>query len=102
LSYREHRTHGFYGGVRKAQRIHARRSNRAKRVDEALRAPIAKSPEQWLAQPNRFDFPDVDTPKKTETKQEPKQQDKLFEPRTLSHSEIQQRLAYHRLYGNIH
>lgn len=93
MSYRGH-AKGSYG-IRKLQRIHARRSSRAKHIDEALKAPLAKSPKQWLAQPNRFDLPDVDTPKKQE-------QDKPFEPRTLSHSEIQQRLNYHRFYGVTH
>lgn len=59
------RSKGCYGNIRRLQRIHAKRSNRAKRVDESLRAPLAKTPEQWLAQPNRFDIPEVDTPKKT-------------------------------------
>jgi hypothetical protein len=51
-------------GIRRLQRIHARRSSRAKKIDEALNAPLAKTPEQWLAQPNRLDIPKVDTPKK--------------------------------------
>jgi hypothetical protein len=63
LSY-QGKSKGSYG-IRKLQRIHARRSNRAKRIDEALRAPIAKSPEQWMQQPNRFDIPNIDTPKKS-------------------------------------
>jgi hypothetical protein len=55
VSYRGHG--GFsYGQIRKAQRVHARRSNRAKRIDESLRAPIAKTPEQWLQQPNSLTF----------------------------------------------
>lgn len=60
MSYRG-KSKGCYGNVRKLQRVHAKRSKRAKRIDESLRAPIAKTPEQWLAQPNRFDFPEVDT-----------------------------------------
>ena len=63
MSYRGRGGHG-YGQIRRAQKFHARRSNRAKRIDEGLRAPLAKSTEQWLAQPNRFDLPNVDTPKR--------------------------------------
>jgi len=94
LSYREYPKRLY--GVRKAQRVHARRSPMARHVDERLKAPMAKSFEQWQAQPNRYDLPDVDTPKQS-TKQE-----KPFEPKPISHSEMQQRLAYHRLYGNTH
>ena len=63
MSYRGRGGHG-YGSIRKAQRVHARRSPRAKHIDEGLKAPTAKTVEQWLAQPNRLDLPDVDTPKK--------------------------------------
>ena len=62
MSYRG-KKEGCYGNIRKLQRVHARRSSRARRVDDLLQAPLAKSSEQWLAQPNRFDVPDVDTPK---------------------------------------
>lgn len=60
MSYRVH-SKGNYG-LRKVQRVHNRRSNKAKKIDESLRAPTAETPEQWLQQPNRYDFPDVDTP----------------------------------------
>lgn len=93
MSYRGH-SKGSYG-IRKAQRIHAKRSPRARQIDESLKAPLAKSFEQWNSQPNRFDLPDVDTPKRQE-------QDKPFEPRKVTHSEIMQRLNYHRLMGNLH
>ena len=53
---------GCYG-IGKAKRIHARRSARAKKIDESLKAPLAGSFEQWNAQPNRFDLPHVDAPK---------------------------------------
>ena len=102
MSYRGH-AKGSYG-IRRLQRFHARRSNRAKRIDEGLRAPLAKSPEQWMQQPNRLDLPDVDTPKEQEThdKQEQKQQETIkFEPKPLTRSQIKQRLAIHKLYGNI-
>lgn len=51
-------------GIRKAHRIHARRTPMAKHIDERLKAPTAKSFEQWNAPPNRFDLPNVDTPKR--------------------------------------
>jgi tetratricopeptide (TPR) repeat protein len=31
-------------------------------VDRSLKAKIAESPEQWYAQPNRYDLPGIDTP----------------------------------------
>jgi hypothetical protein len=102
LSYRG-RSQGSYGNIRKLQRVHARRSSRAKKTDESLRAPIAKTPEQWLRQPNRFDIPDVDTPKQSAKQQEEKHQENVkFEPKSLTHSQIKQRLAHHRLYGVTH
>lgn len=55
---------GFsYVGLSRVQRVHGRRSGLARQIDESMRAPIAKSAKEWLAQPNRLDFPDVDTPK---------------------------------------
>lgn len=99
---------GFdYGQIRRAQRFHARRSNRAKRIDESLRAPIAKSAEQWMSQPNRFDLPDVDTPttKSQEEKDaELRRQLERFEanhpPSSLR--QIRANLARHKLYGTTH
>jgi hypothetical protein len=32
--------------------------------DDGLKAPRARTAEQWLAHPNRFDIPNVDTPKR--------------------------------------
>jgi hypothetical protein len=97
LSYRVH-SKGSYG-LRKVQRVHNLRSNRAKRIDESLRAPIAKSAEQWLAQPNRFDFPDVDTPQKTDDDLET--QLKRFEANRMrsSHRAFRQRLNVHKYSG---
>jgi hypothetical protein len=62
VSYKGH-SKGNYG-IGKAKRIHARRSPMAKHIDERLKAPTAKSFEQWNAHPNRFDLPNVDTPTK--------------------------------------
>jgi hypothetical protein len=104
LGYRGRSGFG-YGSLRKAQRVHARRSNRAKRIDESLRAPIAKTPEQWLAQPNRFDVPDVDTPN-TVSKEEQDRRlaeiRRLEAVRPLTRSQIKRRLAYHKLCGVTH
>ena len=61
-----------YGNIRRLQRFHARRSPLARHIDEGLKAPIAKTPEQWLAKPNRFDIPEVDAPKKSEETQNPR------------------------------
>jgi len=38
------------------------RSAHAVNVDRALKAPVAKSTEQWYKQPNRYDLPGVDSP----------------------------------------
>ena len=95
MSYRGH-SEGCYGNVRRLQRVHSHRTSRAKRIDEALRAPLAKSDDEWLAEPNRFDVPDLDTPKHRE---EPTTQP------TFQHSSLTQvraNLARHKLYGNTH
>ena len=95
MSYRSH-SEGCYGNVRRLQRVHSHRSNRAKRIDESLRAPLAKSDEEWLSQPNRFDIPDVDTPKHRE------ELERKIEP-IIQHSSLTQvraNLARHKLYGN--
>ena len=97
---------GCYG-IGKAKRIHARRSARAKKIDESLKAPLAKSDEQRLAQPNRFDVPDVDTPKDTVSKEE---QDRRFQETNrfeshqspTSHSRFRANLNAHKLSGNTY
>jgi hypothetical protein len=98
LSYRGHKE-GCYGNVRRLQRVHSHRSSRAKKIDESLRTPLAKSDDEWLAQPNRFDVPDVDTPKKEHEHEETA---RTFEPKPLTHSQFKQKLAMHRVYGNTH
>jgi predicted HicB family RNase H-like nuclease len=71
------------------RRVHAARSLHARKVDERLKAPIAKTPEQWKAQSNRFDLPDIDTPKASGRSQEPKHEDEptaiAFEPSANQH-----------------
>src|SRR4030067_2807885 len=97
MSYRDGRE-GFYGNTRRLQRVHSHRTSQAKLIDESLRAPLAKNDEEWLAQSNRFDVPDVDTPKHRE---EP---ERKIEP-IIQHSSLTQvraNLARHKLYGNTH
>lgn len=101
MSYRGRQKVSY--GIRRLQRIHARRSSRARKVDESLKAPLAKSPEQWLAQPNRFDVLGVDTLKQSAKQEEKRQENAMaFETKPLSHSQIRQRLAMHKLYGETH
>ncbi len=52
----------------KIRRIHNRRSGRAQAIDESLRAPIAPTAEDWIRSPNRYDYPNVDTPKRSTKK----------------------------------
>ena len=106
MSYRGHRE-GCYGNVQILQRVHAKRSSRTKRIDESLRAPLAKSDDEWLAQPNRFDIPDVDTPQDRASEEEQKR--RLEEIRQFeathsptSHSRFRANIARHKLYGVTH
>ena len=48
---------------RTAQQIHASRSQKARIMDESLKAPLAKNEEEWKKNPNRLDLPYVDTPR---------------------------------------
>lgn len=106
LNYCGH-SKGSYG-LRKIQRAHNRRSSRAKQIDESLRAPIAKTPKQWLTQPNRFDFPDVDTPSDKVSKGEQKrrlEEIRRFEAThsgSSNHKRIRANLSAHRLCGVTH
>jgi hypothetical protein len=104
LSYKDHRWHhpyGFHG--RTVRQVQASRSLRARKIDASLHAPIAKTPEQWMKQPNRFDLPDIDTPKPSKKREEKGQETaREFEPKPLTHSQIRQRLAMHKLYGVTH
>lgn len=54
---------------REIAELHSRRSARARRVDESLRAPIAESKGDWTSQPNRRDVEGVDLPKRKGQKQ---------------------------------
>lgn len=105
MSYRGH-SKGNYG-LRKVQRVHNRRTTRAKRIDEGLRAPTAKTPEQWLQQPNRYDYLDVDTPNDKASKA--KQKRRLEEIRSFEdahspsrHGNVRQRLNIHKVLGVTH
>ncbi|MDD5240045.1 MAG: DUF3560 domain-containing protein [Candidatus Nanoarchaeia archaeon] len=50
-------------GGRSVAEVQNARSLKAKLVDAGLKAPLAESPEQWMANPNRLDLPEVDAPK---------------------------------------
>jgi hypothetical protein len=64
LSYREHKPKGGYGNqIRHAKNVQAHRSSWAKHIDECLKAPKARSVDEWLSAPNRFDLPNIDTNK---------------------------------------
>jgi hypothetical protein len=64
LSYREHRQgHGYGGSIRRDKRVQVKRSSWAKHIDSSLKAPKARSVDQWLSAPNRFDLPNIDTNK---------------------------------------
>lgn len=63
---------GSYGSLKHARSFQSTRSARARSIDAALKAPFAKTTEQWLKTPNRFDLPNIDDPrtkrqKKTDT-----------------------------------
>ena len=47
---------------RTAQQIHASRSQKARFLDERLKASLAKSEEEWTKNPNRLDLKGVDYP----------------------------------------
>ncbi len=57
-----------YGLLGKARRVQARRSDHAKAIDRNLKAPKARSVDQWLSAPNRYDLPTVDTNRQKEEK----------------------------------
>jgi hypothetical protein len=60
LSYRS-RSKGSYGSqIRRARNVQAKRSSWAKHIDSKLKAPKARSVDEWLSAPNRFDLPNVD------------------------------------------
>lgn len=46
---------------KKIKKKQAERSKRARSIDRLYNAPLARSAEQWLENPSRYDFPHVDT-----------------------------------------
>ena len=103
------RSKGCYGNMRRLRQFHARRSNRAKRIDESLRAPLAKSAEQWLEEPNRFDIPDVDAPEKASQAEQDRRLEEIRQrqasqspPPCGSLAQIRRSLAIHKLHGVTH
>lgn len=63
MSYNSKGGHGYGGTIRKAKRVQARRSSWAKHIDSKLKAPKARSVDEWLSAPNLFDLSNVDTNK---------------------------------------
>jgi len=59
-----------------AQRIHARRSKKARVADESKKAPIVKEVKEWKVKKNRLDMKNVDYPKKAKGKAEAKKTEK--------------------------
>jgi len=53
-----------------AQRIHARRSKKARVADESKKAPVVKEVKEWKVKKNRLDMKNVDYPKKAKGKAE--------------------------------
>jgi len=53
LSYNTKGGHG-YGGIRRAKRVQAKRSGWAKHIDSKLKAPKARSVDQWLSAPKLY------------------------------------------------
>lgn len=46
-----------------ARKIHAKRSDRAKTMDEKSTSSIVTTEEKWKKHPDRYDYPSVDTKK---------------------------------------
>jgi len=53
---------------RSVEKVHENRSERAQDVDEQQNAPITTDEEKWLQNPNRYDYPGVDTIPETRQK----------------------------------
>ena len=59
------RGHGYGKNLlRRARSLQSKRSLHAKAIDSRLKAPKAKSVDEWLSAPNRFDLPNVDSNKR--------------------------------------
>ena len=69
MSYTERSGHGYGGTIRRAKRVQSKRSSWAKHIDSKLKAPKARSVDEWLSAPNRFDLPNVDTDKPTKKRE---------------------------------
>lgn len=104
LSYADRRSHNNYARpTRRVLNFHSHRSRHAKRIDEGLRAPFAKSESQWLQQPNRFDIPEVDAPKKSLQQEQDEwwkaERAKIKASRSPSHREFRANLNAHKFCG---
>jgi len=47
--------------VQMMQKVHQARSPRSRAIDESFNAPLTTNEEKWLRNPNRLDYPGVDT-----------------------------------------
>jgi hypothetical protein len=57
LSYRERRPKGSYGSqIRRAKKVQAKRSSWAKHIDSKLKAPKARSVDEWLSAPTALTY----------------------------------------------
>lgn len=60
-SYGQNRKRRFSKGLMSFQNS---RSQRSRSMDSRLKAPIAKTEEQWINDPSHYDWPNLDTPSK--------------------------------------
>lgn len=74
MSYDAKGGHGYGNQKRSVRSVQASRSKRSQDMDVRLKAPIAKSDEQWLRDPPHYDLPDVDELKSPQTINTPSNQ----------------------------
>lgn len=74
------------------------RSSHAKAIDAALKAPFAKTDDQWMDNPSRYDWPNVDTPKPKEVSK-PDINDSRFDVKTSKAEEYWRSLTPMERYG---
>jgi hypothetical protein len=67
MSYNPKGGHGYGNrhrrGFKGLMAVQNSRSSRSILMDNRLRAPLAKTEDQWINDPSHFDWPDIDTPK---------------------------------------
>lgn len=72
MGYRGHAKDSYANATGRVKLVRFRRSQMAREIGESLDAPRARTENQWLRQPNKFDIPNIDTPKSLNEKTEPK------------------------------